>query len=204
MPTGYTAKLHDGKPQTFREFGLDCARAFGACLHMRDDDDRAGELRLREVGDYYPKRIKEIEAEIVRLGSLAPLSIELEHTSHLKTLADEAAKSRALSDTRRARYDSMLAEVKAWIPPTPDHVEIKKFMAEQIESSIKFDCDTGANYHDNRVKGTPRSAYLWHKERLAAEYQALENASKNLADEERRVAEANRWVLALIEALPAE
>ena len=35
MPTGYTAKIADG--QTFEEFILSCARAFGALVEMRDE-----------------------------------------------------------------------------------------------------------------------------------------------------------------------
>lgn len=32
MPTGYTAKIHDGGSRTFPEFALECARAFGALI----------------------------------------------------------------------------------------------------------------------------------------------------------------------------
>jgi len=36
MPTGYTAKLCEGE-QSFGEFALGCARAFGACVMQRED-----------------------------------------------------------------------------------------------------------------------------------------------------------------------
>lgn len=35
MPTGYTAAIKYGI--TFKEFALDCARNFGACISMRDE-----------------------------------------------------------------------------------------------------------------------------------------------------------------------
>ena len=35
MPTGYTAWIEEGA--TFEEFILGCARAFGACISMRDE-----------------------------------------------------------------------------------------------------------------------------------------------------------------------
>jgi hypothetical protein len=34
MPTGYTAKIYNGVPQTFEEFALDCARTFGALITL--------------------------------------------------------------------------------------------------------------------------------------------------------------------------
>ena len=35
----------------------------------------------------------------------------------------------------RERYETMLAEVEAWQPPTPDHEELKRFMADQLRES---------------------------------------------------------------------
>lgn len=37
MPTGYTAPIYEGKQITFPEFAMQCARAFGALIDMRDD-----------------------------------------------------------------------------------------------------------------------------------------------------------------------
>ena len=34
MPTGYTYKIGEGA--SFKEFVMACARAFGACVEMRD------------------------------------------------------------------------------------------------------------------------------------------------------------------------
>jgi hypothetical protein len=37
MPTGYTAGVADGTITEFREYALLCARAFGACIMLRDE-----------------------------------------------------------------------------------------------------------------------------------------------------------------------
>jgi hypothetical protein len=60
MPTGYTAGILDGKINTFPEFATECMKAFGACIHMRDDDISTT-YRPRKVDDYYIKKIKEIK-----------------------------------------------------------------------------------------------------------------------------------------------
>ena len=38
MPTGYTTDIYNGKDVTFKDFALKCARAFGACIHQREDN----------------------------------------------------------------------------------------------------------------------------------------------------------------------
>lgn len=204
MPTGYTYKLHDGKPVTFREFALDCSRAFGALLHMRDEDQNA-KITLREVGEYYPRRIEEIKAEIERLSAMTPKAIELEHAKIMKDMEDAATEERNKSGERRVRYQSMLDAVTAWEPPTPDHVEMKKFMVQQLTESMQFDCHIdGDSYQEKRVKSTPKNALAWHKERIKAAHADLDYARKNLAEEQDRVAAAKRWVESLMKSLPAE
>ena len=37
MPTGYTADVMDGKVTDFKLFAMQCARAFGALVIMRDE-----------------------------------------------------------------------------------------------------------------------------------------------------------------------
>lgn len=37
MPTGYTASVQEGKVTEFRDFAMECARAFGALVMMRDE-----------------------------------------------------------------------------------------------------------------------------------------------------------------------
>ena len=57
MPTGYTAGILDGKITTFPQFAKQCMRAFGATIHMRDDDMDA-EITPRTPSDYYSKEIE--------------------------------------------------------------------------------------------------------------------------------------------------
>lgn len=41
MPTGYTADVQSGKVTDFAEYAMNCARAFGALVLMRDDPSDA-------------------------------------------------------------------------------------------------------------------------------------------------------------------
>jgi hypothetical protein len=40
----------------------------------------------------------------------------------------------------------MLDKVKAWTPPSFEHIGLRDFMIQQIKDSIKWDCDLG--YHE--------------------------------------------------------
>ena len=37
MPSGYTEGVASGKVTEFKEYALLCARAFGACISLRDE-----------------------------------------------------------------------------------------------------------------------------------------------------------------------
>ena len=58
MPTGYTATLME-KGQTFQEFIMGCARAFGALIEMRDSPNDAPIPDKFEPSDYHAKRLIE-------------------------------------------------------------------------------------------------------------------------------------------------
>ena len=69
MPTGYTAKLME-KGKSFDEFVLFCARAFGACIDMRDEDMNAPIPEQFQPSAYYQKSVDENSAELTRLESM--------------------------------------------------------------------------------------------------------------------------------------
>ena len=55
MPTGYTSKIADGIG--FKDFALSCARAFGACIEMRDDPSDKPIPNEFKPNDYHKKRM---------------------------------------------------------------------------------------------------------------------------------------------------
>lgn len=137
MPTGYTADVVDGKVTEFKDFAMQCARAFGALIMMRDDplnapipDEFAPDTR------YYDERIA---AELKRLGEVQAMTdAEAEQAAkdaHQKAL-DSRADYLARKDAEASRLNTMLAKVRAWTPPSPDHEEMKRFMVEQITVSM--------------------------------------------------------------------
>ena len=45
----------------------------------------------------------------------------------------------------------MLEQVEQWEPPTEKHVELKKFMIDQLNESIRF--DTSTSYYEEILAG---------------------------------------------------
>lgn len=195
MPTGYTQKLYEGEPQSFPEFALGAARAFGALITMRDD---APGVAIPEV--FEPDAGEKAYLDAARL-KLEELTKRTNDEWRLAMLAEneemEAAAAKAADrvDAMRTRYEAMLAEVEAWMPPSSEHEEMKTFMRDQITSSIDFDCGHPI---------TARPVYSvdnYREARLQSARQSLARATAAWGDEVARAEGRTRWVRLLRESL---
>ena len=139
MATGYTSEIANGI--SFEKFVLQCARAFGALISMRDDPWDAEIPNEFVPSDYHKNEMLAREEELGSLMSMpeewaneqAAMQYEKEWLAYNKHLINVA--------NIKDKYLSMLIKVKAWQPPTVDHNELKEFMIKQIVDSINWDCD---------------------------------------------------------------
>lgn len=202
MPSGYTSDLYEGKPQTFEQFVLSCARAFGALIMMRDEPWDATIPEKFEPSDYHDRALAEAEQRLERVVSMSQddLAAELrtEGLKRHRMIRESQVKARAV----RERCEAMLAEVEAWTPPTSDHDGLKKFMREQLEETIRFDGDERDYYSLYALLPDDPREYR---------QQQIEKAKRDIAyhtDERRKEIERtesrNAWVAALRESLPAD
>lgn len=190
MPTGYTADIAKGI--TFQQFAMGCARNFGALITMRDDPADAPIPETFEPSSYYAKALKEAQERLSELGAMTPAQVESTaakaHSDALVRWHERKAKRESL----RQKYRAMLAEVDAWQPPTANHVGLKKFMTEQIRSSIGFDCND--DHDDKPVKVSAEEWFLAEqKEAMRRLGYAAEENAKDIA----RAADRTAWVAAL-------
>jgi hypothetical protein len=200
MPTGYTAAIKDGID--FRTYAMDCARAFGACVMLRDED--GGGDKIPEAfapSDYNAKALAKARADLAAVQAMSREDCALsaanawqEHESYrLRVLAERA-------DLRK-KYETMLAEVKAWTPPTSEHFEFHKFMREQIEQSIVFDCSPDSSYLQPQPK---QSGDAWRAKVVARLLRDIEYHERQNAEEIDRTRQRNQWIAALRESLQGE
>lgn len=197
MPTGYTANIENG--ESFENFVLGCARAFGACAHQRDDTMK-DKPKLREVSNYYEEKLPEALAELGFLQSLTDTQID----EHGKELRDEeiASIQKSIEEKRalEGKYMAMLDKVSAWNPPTQDHVGLKEFMIKQIKDTIDFDCNT--KYYIERLQtAISKNAIDFYNDALQSAEWNVNHYEEELEKEKTRVAESNNWIIELYKSL---
>lgn len=158
MPTGYTAELME-KGQTFQQFIMGCARAFGALITMRDDSSDTPIPEKFEPTDYHVKKIEEATTKLDRLKAMSDKE---------KVAFGQKEKSAAIKQNEQwlkkemaenKRLGEMEAQVRAWRPPTPDHKSLKDFMLQQIGTSKNSLEYIETHLKDARDK-TPMAYYI--------------------------------------------
>lgn len=194
MATGYTADIAKGI--TFRKFALDCARAFGACITIRDEPGGGEAIPAQfNPSEHHEKELAQARARLDVLNSLTSEEVARKADSHNRDALDTFnAREKEKSDLK-AKYDAMLAQVKAWNPPTPSHVDMKTFMVEQIEKSIQWDCSPGS-------KPKELDAKTWLRTQIESALWDIGYHEREHAAEVLRARQRTEWVKALRDSLP--
>lgn len=178
MATGCTSKIHDGD-QSFEDFVLTCARAFGGYIEQGDN-----------LSDCHEKSLNQAKKDLELFNSTSP---EKHHRQFLQYIADSReSNNKAVQENLalKSRNQKMLDKVKNWKCPSAKHVELKKFMIEQLESSIDCDYDCDFSYYDRANKELENLEYEdWLKYKLTTienniKYHTEEN-KKELKDKNR-------------------
>lgn len=196
MPTGYTAAIADGI--TFNQFVMGCARAMGACIMMRDDPSDAEIPEEFQPDDYYSEAVERTRVEIADIQAMTTEEADLQAAADYSNNLTEKETAIKEADELRAKYERMLEQVKAWNPPTPDHIGFKDFMSKQITESIEWDCskDYYRNQQPVRLSGED-----WKATQLETLMSSLVSYEKNLAEEIERTNSRNAWIKALRNSL---
>jgi hypothetical protein len=137
MPTGYTADIKDGI--SFEKFVLNCAKAFGACITMRDESSDTPIPEKFEPSSYDKKALDKANHELKEFESITDEYWENKTVEYNKERLQNYNERVEENKRLKKLYKDMLAKVNAWIPPTKEHEGLKKFMIEQITSSIEYD-----------------------------------------------------------------
>lgn len=196
MPTGYTASVADGDVTDFRTFAMRCARGMGALITMRDDPWDASIPDEFQPSSYHETALDKAQESLADARSWstgeASQRAAADHFSAVREAADMARRD----GEKRRRYEAMLNQVEAWEPPTPDHNDFKKFMVEQLQESIRFDCGHTWNAPALQDGEVYRQAMIAKAERDIAYH------AKGRAEENERAKGRTEWVRALRRSLP--
>lgn len=198
MPTGYTERIADGI--TFQEFVMQCARAMGALVSMRDEPSDAPIPERFEPSDYHTRKIESAKTELERLKAMSPEEIESQAKAEYEAALIRHTEALKAQNDLLKKYKTMLIYVKSWEPPTPDHLEFKSFMEKQIQDSIEFDCNTDY-YTGNPPQKQSRTGWLWDKTNKTVD--AIEYHTKAYGKEVEATESRNAWIKALRNSLKA-
>lgn len=193
MATGYTYPVKEGKITTLRDFALDCSRAFGANVMMRDEP-RDAPIREYQPSTFYRDALEKAKADLFDAERMTLAAAERAAATAHAAEVERVAKYRAEQATELARYHAMLAEVEAWTPPTSDHEGLKKFMREQLAESIKFDSYT----HADPVK---LDGATYRQQALDDARRCVKRYAEEWEKEQQRTRERNEWNRALVASL---
>ena len=197
MPSGYTSTLAD-QEQSFREFVLQCARAFGACIHQRDDPGNDLPKLLEECTyhlDEYNKSLKAYKD----FSEQTVVQCKRRFTQEKKDLIKHTQDRIKKNAKQIARYKLMLEKVKKWKEPSPLHQGLKTFMVEQLNQSIEWDTD---KYAADELKSAKQLTFKdWEKEMISSLKGNMDYHFEYIDKEKTKVIKANEWITALYDSL---
>lgn len=196
MPTGYTSYVQDGKITELKDFLLLCAKNFGALIHMRDDKLDC-DIKYREVGEFYPRKLEEAKREFEWFKKLSDEEIQKKIDESYERRVKEKEDSLRDFDMRRKRYLDMLEKVEYWNPPTMDHRKLKEFALQQLKDSLKFDCSDDMRVY--YLEAPKKYSLEEYKQELTKQYlKDIERYAKEYRNDLESVEQANKWIDDLI------
>lgn len=195
MPTGYTADVLD-KNISFPQFVWDCARAFGALIHMRDDGHGARIVKP-EPSSYHQEALADATAELPKLKRMTDAEAEAIQQAAIEKALQEQRESKERTARAAQRLTTMIAKVEAWQPPTKDHQGLKAFMLEQLRSTLEFD----GTFHDWPIP-VPKPAAEYRDARIKSCLEDIEYHAKHLREDQEREAGRSTWIDQLQDSVP--
>lgn len=203
MPTGYTAGILDGKITTFPQFAKQCMRNFGALIHMRDDSMNA-EYTPRTPNGYYSEQMEKAKQKLSSIKNLKDSHILSNRKSELEESKKYHTESLDKIKADLERMNVILKDIYKWQPPTPEHFGIRDFMINQINETIKWDCNT--DYHTDALTKIESDLLTMNVKQIRKE--VIESAKKDFeyysseyAKEVERCNKSNIWVEDFIKSL---
>lgn len=193
MPSGYTCQIEEG--QSFQNYLLTCARAFGVCAHQRDYAHNVRPEKI-VIDIHHQEALKKANQELARFKKLTTKQIKNKIARQYKKDVPYRKYTIENKNSLKAKYETMLKKVDAWKPPSSVFIKLKKFMKEQIVQTIEWDCDL--TYVSEVTKLTVTKYRQVHKKILVRSVKYHKTA---WAEEQASVKKQNKWIDKLYNSL---
>ena len=203
MPTGYTAGIEDGTITTGKDFLKLCTRAFGIAIDLRDEPLSVPTPTKFEPDTYYKKRLEDEKANFEKFKAM---SFEEARTEMIKAYKDRIDMYKSMLEgslKRNKQYAKVRAEVEDWNPPTPDHIELKKFALKQIDMCIdtQEQIDRYRKYANEELDDSDSAVAEYIHEQTEFHRQGVKRAKESWDDEVKRTEDKNIWMELFLNSL---
>lgn len=160
MPTGYTSYINDGEITSGKEFLKLCTRAFGIAVDLKDESLDVPTPNHFEPNPYYEKAYKDSLVSKEKAYSMTLEEAKEDMISKFKN--NKASAKRCLKDYKDEdkKYLKVREEVEKWIPPTPEHENLKKFCLDQIDMSLNTSL---YKWCEEDINKEWRRCYVWYE-----------------------------------------
>lgn len=203
MPTYYTAGIIDGKINDFKSFARLCMGNFGACIHMRDLPP--GEpYSKREPDGYYLLRIEREKEELRKLEKMSDQEILDNEIETIKSNIKYHKEKIIEIGKLHAKLEEIRREIDSWVPPGDEHLGIKKFMMEQIETTINHDCDTEyLSSHLSKLDANPAKIdpAKIRKERMESHKESIATFTQRHKEDLQKIEDSHQWVVKFLKSI---
>ncbi len=195
MPTGYTHDVQTGKTTGLNDFAMSCARAFGALITMRDEpSDAPIPDQLKPHTEYHDERLVAARNTVDEVPKLSANDCDQRAAEEFERALADLTERQAERYKEEARYKSMIEKVEQWQAPETV-ASLREFMLEQLQESVKFDC----NYKPERpIRLTGEG---WRKEQLRQASRDLAYHAEERDKEIERTRRRNEWLADLRRSL---
>lgn len=195
--TGLTSLVAENDNVTLEQFAMRCARQFGALVDMRDEPMDTHIPEEFEVDEHYRKDYEKAKAEYENFIANPPTDEEMDirYNDYVTKETERAKQENEERRIIRERYESMLAKVREWQPPTEEHFGLKKLMEQQLTESIEWDCkeyDPHIMTKEKFISSGKNPAFL---------KECMELSMKRLERVTTAVNNRNKWLKDLRESL---
>lgn len=196
MPTGYTSYIEDGEITTGKDFLMLCAKAFGACVSMREDLLSKPIPESFEEDSYYTNRLIEVEKDLDKWKNITIEDAAEEYKSQIEYENKNIKESIEKQLEQYKSYEKVLQEIKEWNPPTPDHENLKNFAIEQINMCASNDI----SYWNNKLKEEQMPIEQWITLRIECIEENIARCKQRIEEEKERIKSRNSWIKQLRES----
>ena len=202
MPTGYTSYIKDGEITSGKEFLKLCTRAFGIAIDLKDESLDVPTPNHFEPHPYYEKAYKDSLVSREKAYSMTLEEVKEDIISKYNDNKGRAAKILEEYKDEDKKYLKVREEVEKWIPPTPEHENLKKFCLEQIDMSLNTGLYEWYEKDINKELDTSDDTIKKYIDILRDNAdKKLKRAYKNWQEELRRAEEKNLWMKQFLDSL---